>query len=64
MCHMGMQSTTIARGVRGMPPEKRFQMDSLRHILAHSQPNIMMEGLFTRTPQSAAIKYEKHFPKM
>ena len=43
MCHVGMRSTAIARGVRGhAPPEKNFKKDSLRHILAHSQPNIMM----------------------
>ena len=37
-------------GPRACSPGKIFKMDSLRHILAHSQPNIMMGRLFTRTP--------------
>ena len=49
MCHVGVRSTVVARGVWGhAPPEIFFKMDSLRHILAHSWPNIMMGGLFTR----------------
>ena len=51
MCHVGVRSMAVARGVRGHAPlENVFKMDSLRHILAHSQPNIMMGRLFTRTP--------------
>ena len=45
-----VQSMGVARGVRGHGLPGKFLMDSLRHILAHSQPNIMMGRLFTRTP--------------
>ena len=37
-------------GSGDMPLGKIFKMDSLRHILVQSQPNIMMGKLFTRTP--------------
>ena len=51
MCHVGVRSMAIARGVQGhAPPGKFLKMDSLRYILAHSQPNIMIGRLFTRTP--------------
>ena len=104
MCHAGVQSTAVARGIRGHAPLGKFlrrqspnsrcsshiritavtttytqlslpcsavavtgcgggghrrkgggcchgtAVTSLRHILVHSQPNIMMGRLFTRTP--------------
>ena len=45
------------QGSGGMPPGKSFKMDSLRHILVHSQPNIMMGRLFTRTSLVSSYIY-------
>ena len=51
MCRVGVWSMAVARGVWGHTPLGKFKkMNFMRHILAHSQPNIMMGRLFTRTP--------------